>query len=302
MKVMQSLYSLETESTDIDLVKAEKLLLTKIELSHKLLLHLIHVITEVALYAERDAARRAGKYLPTDNDLSVKTKIAGNTIIWKIKNDEGFHSALQHFGLNTLMQEDQIKNIYQQLLQSPEYEEYNEPGERNKQSEKQILEFIFKNLMLQDEAFLTHLEENFINWDDDGDNMVVIISSYLGKPASGIFSKILSQEKTDFAKNLLRTVIEKKEVTLEMIRPKLKNWDADRIATLDLIILQMGICEFLYFDTIPTKVTINEYIDLAKEYSTPQSGQFINGLLDNIHKDLMSANKIHKRVFRNSTL
>jgi N utilization substance protein B len=89
---------------------------------------------------------------------------------------------------------------------------------------------------------------------------------------------------------------------MELIKPKLKNWDADRIATLDLIILQMGVCEFLYFETIPTKVTINEYIDLAKEYSTVQSGQFVNGLLDNINKELSAENKINKKIFRNSTI
>ena len=106
----------------------------------------------------------------------------------------------------------------------------------------------------------------------------------------------------DFAKSLLETVIEKKEVSMELLKPKLKNWDAERIAALDLIIIQMGICEFLFFETIPTKVTINEYIDLAKEYSTPQSGQFINGILDNIHKELTTQNKIHKKSFKNSTL
>jgi N utilization substance protein B len=302
MKVMQTLYSLETEASDIDQVKAQKLLLSKIELSHKLLLYLLQLVTEVALYAEKDAIRRAGKHLPTDQDLSVNTKIAGNTLIWKIRNDEVFLKAVKDAGLLSLLPEEQIKRIYQLLVQSAEYVEYNEPGERSKQSEKKILDFIFNGLMLQDENILTHLEEHFINWDDDGENMVVIINNYFSKPTSGLFGRILSPEKTEFAKNLLRTVIEKKEVTMEMIRPKLKNWDADRIASLDLIILQMGICEFLYFDTIPTKVTINEYIDLAKEYSTPQSGQFINGLLDNIHKDLLAANKIQKRVFRNSTL
>ena len=87
-----------------------------------------------------------------------------------------------------------------------------------------------------------------------------------------------------------------------LIKPKLKNWDADRIASLDLIILQMGVCEFLFFETIPTKVTINEYIDLAKDYSTIQSGQFVNGLLDNIHKELSAENKITKKSFKNSTI
>ena len=126
--------------------------------------------------------------------------------------------------------------------------------------------------------------------------------NYLSKNEGVSFTEILSKEKWDFAKNLLRTVNDKESHTLELIKPKLKNWDADRIAALDLIILQMGVCELLYFETIPTKVTINEYIDIAKAYSTTQSGQFINGLLDNIHKELSAENKIIKKTFKNSTL
>src|SRR5690606_39184896 len=113
-----------------------------------------------------------------------------------------------------------------------------------------------------------------------------------------IFTDILSKEKWEFAKTLLQTVLDKQAHTLTMIKPKLNNWDADRIAALDMILLQMGICEFLYFETIPTKVTINEYIDIAKTYSTVNSGQFVNGLLDNIHKELLAENKIEKRNFK----
>ena len=83
-----------------------------------------------------------------------------------------------------------------------------------------------------------------------------------------------------------------------MIKARLKNWDPERIAALDMILMQMGVCEFLYFPTIPPKVTINEYIDLAKDYSTAQSGQFVNGILDGIHKDLLKEDKIHKSDFK----
>ena len=103
----------------------------------------------------------------------------------------------------------------------------------------------------------------------------------------------------EFAKILLLTAQEKKELTMEMIRPKLKNWEPERIAAVDMILMRMGVCEFLFFETIPPKVTINEYIDLAKEYSTNQSGQFVNGILDNIHKDLLREDKLHKVSFKN---
>ena len=88
--------------------------------------------------------------------------------------------------------------------------------------------------------------------------------------------------------------MEKKEYTMDLIKPRLKNWDVDRIALLDMILMRMGTCEFLYFETIPAKVTLNEYIDLAKDYSTAQSGHFVNGILDNIHKELTLENKLRK--------
>ncbi|MCU0389007.1 MAG: transcription antitermination factor NusB [Chitinophagaceae bacterium] len=99
---------------------------------------------------------------------------------------------------------------------------------------------------------------------------------------------------------MLETVINRRGQLDELIKPKLKNWDPERLAQLDTILLEMGVCEFLYFETIPIKVTINEYIDLAKEYSTQQSGQFVNGILDNLRKELESNNQIHKVAFTRS--
>ncbi len=144
------------------------------------------------------------------------------------------------------------------------------------------------------------VEENFTNWDDDADMLRLLVQNFLNKPSTFNFQELISQEKWQFGKDLLETVLEKKEVTMEYIKPKLKNWDPERIAVLDMILMRMGVCEFLYFETIPPKVTINEYIDLAKEYSTPQSGQFVNGILDNIHKDLVKDDKMHKVAFKPS--
>ena len=97
-----------------------------------------------------------------------------------------------------------------------------------------------------------------------------------------------------FAVDLLNTAIDKKPITEGIIVPKLKNWDPERIALIDMILLRLGVCELMYFDTIPTKVSINEYIDLAKEYSTEQSGHFVNGILDSIHKEMVASGKIQK--------
>ncbi len=298
---MQTLYGLE-EKQEIGMAAAQKSLAQKIELSRELYTYLIYFITQVARYAETDARKKAGKHLPTVMDLAVNTRLAGNELLWKIIENPQFCSAEREFKPDQKIDRDLLKKIYQQLIVTPEYAEYIQEQGRDKKTEKNIFEFIFNNLLLPNEDFISHIEELFINWDDDAEMMQLLVQNFLNKPVMTGFLEILSPEKKQFAKDLLSTVVNKSSYTLELIKPKLKNWDADRIAALDLIILQMGVCEFLYFETIPTKVTINEYIDLAKEYSTAQSGHFVNGLLDNIHKDLQSENKIDKKKFKNSVL
>jgi transcription antitermination protein NusB len=302
VKVMQTLYTIDSMSGEVKPGEPLIILNKKLEQSRQLFTYLIYFITEVARYSETDARQKASKNLPSAADLSVNTKIAGNEVLWKILEQPGFTAAVAEFKLNHIVDTELLKKIYLQLVASPEYKEYIEIQARDKKAEKEILEFIFSTLLLPNEDFINHLEENFIHWDDDGEMMEQLVLSFLQKPHSYNFGDIVSKEKLDFAKNLLQTTLEKSEVTLELIKPKLKNWDADRIAALDLIILQMGVSEFLFFETIPTKVTINEYIDLAKDYSTVQSGQFVNGLLDNIHKELNEQNKIHKKNYKNSTL
>ena len=302
VKVMQTLYTIDSVSGDTKPGEPIAILTKKIEQSRSLYTYLIYFITEVARFSETDARQKASKHLPTAGDLAVNTKIAGNELLWRLLEDTSFTSAVKEFKLEHLVERDLLKRIYLELVSSEEYSEYIELKSRDKKSEKKVLEFIFTHLMLPNENFISHVEELFINWDDDAEMMQALVMNYLNKPAQQNFNDILSKEKWEFAKSLLTTVLDKTEQSLELIKPKLKNWDADRIAALDLIILQMGVCEFLYFETIPTKVTINEYIDLAKDYSTVQSGQFVNGLLDNIHKELTAENKILKKNFKNSVL
>lgn len=302
VKVMQTLYAIDSMDGGAKPGEPIAILTKKVEQSRQLFTYLVYFLTEVARYSEADARQRASKHLPTASDLNVNTKIAGNELLWKMLEAQGYRAAVADLKPEHIIDTELLKKIYAQLVASEEYATYIEEQSRDKKSEKDILEFIFSNLLLPNEDFINHLEENFIHWDDDAEMMNQLVLNFLQKPANVNFNEMVGKDKWEFAKSLLETVLDKKEVSMELIKPKLKNWDADRIAALDLIILQMGVCEFLYFETIPTKVTINEYIDLAKEYSTTQSGQFVNGLLDNIHKELTAENKIHKKSFKNSTL
>jgi transcription antitermination protein NusB len=302
VKVMQALYSIESMNNETRPGEALQILKQNIEQSRHLFTYLVYFIIEIARFAEKDAAQKAKKHLPTANDLNINTKIAGNEIVWTILENISFKKSVEHFKIKYLIDYELVRKLYLSLISSGEYQEYIELKSRDKKSEKKILEYIFGNLMLPEENFISDVEEKFIHWDDDADTMILLINGLFQKPASFDFEEMVGNEKMDFAIDLLECVIDKKSYCLELIKPKLKNWDAERIASLDMILMQMGVCEFLYFETIPPKVTINEYIDLAKEYSTEQSGYFINGILDNIHKELITQNKIHKKNFKNSTL
>jgi transcription antitermination protein NusB len=282
VKVMQTLYTLDS-FTEIKSGEPVKLLRRQFEQSKQLFAYLTFFLTEVARYAEKDAVKKSAKYLPSQDDLNINTKVAGNELLWKIVEEPSYKQAIADLKPQHILDEALLKKTYETLVATEEYKEYITAQSREKKSEKGILTFIFSNLMLPNEHFINHVEEHFINWDDDGEMMNLLMLNFLQKPQQFNFNEMVSKD-------------------MELLKPKLKNWDADRIASLDLIIIQLGIVEFLYFETIPTKVTINEYIDLAKDYSTLQSGQFINGILDNIHKELSTAGKIEKISFKNSKI
>ena len=302
VKVMQTLYSIESMNKETRPGEPLQILKKNLENSQQLFTFLVYYLMEVARYAEKDALQKSQKYLPTESDLKVNTKIVGNEILWAIAENVSFQKSAEKFKTKYLINDELVKKCYHVLVNSAQYKKYIAEQSRDKKSEREILEFIFSDLMIPDEYFLSDVEEKFIHWDDDAEMMILLMNKFLQKPSSFDFEQMIGEEKMKFGVDLLQAVIDKDEYCLELIKPKLKNWDSERIALLDMILIKMGVCELLYFETIPTKVTINEYIDLAKEYSTEQSGHFVNGILDNIHKELTAQNKIHKTNYKNSTL
>lgn len=298
VKVMQTLYTLSTLENEVKPGEPVKLLQRHFDQSKDLLTYLTFFLTEVAGYAETDAYIRSNKHLPTKEDLNVNTKIAGNEVLWKIKENASFQQELGKAKPEQRLDKELVRKMYHRLVDTPQYKDYIKTNERIHGQEREILEFILNELMLEDEIFISHIEENFINWDDDADMVVQTLRNFLQKTSAANFAEVISADKWEFAKSLLTTFRDKEKHLETYIIPKLKNWDPERIAALDMIIMKLGVAEFLYFETIPPKVTINEYIDIAKEYSTQQSGQFVNGILDNIHKELVEQNKLHKTDFK----
>ncbi|MET0635037.1 MAG: transcription antitermination factor NusB [Chitinophagaceae bacterium] len=298
VKVMQTLYTMDSLENMTKPGEPQKILQNHFNQTRGLLVYLTWFLIQVARQVEKEAHKRASKHLPSVEDLNVNIKIAGNELLWKMMEDPELVDQFAKEKPEHKSDPDLIRRIYLELVTRPEYQSYILSNSREKQEEKKILEFIFNDLMLANETFVSHLEENFTNWNDDGEMIVQLLAGYLGKPHSFKFNEMLSADKALFARQLLQTVLDKDAHLHEIIIPKLKNWDPERIALLDMILMKMGVAEFLYFETIPPKVTINEYIDLAKEYSTEQSGQFINGILDNIHKEMVRDGKMEKTEYR----
>ncbi len=295
---MQTLYTVSTLEKDVKPGEPQQLLQQHFDQARTLFVYLIYFLTEVSRYAETNAHNRAGKHLPNAADLNVNTKIAGNELLWKILDDAALKEQFALQKPELMMDKELLRKIYYSLTETPEYKNYTAQPGRDKTEEKKIIEFILNDLLLANDAFVAHVEENFTNWDDDGEMLVQLLAGYMHKPGTFNFKQMMSADKEQFAKNLLQTVLEKSEHLQGLIIPKLKNWDPERIAQLDMIMMKMGVAEFLYFETIPPKVTINEYIDLAKDYSTAQSGQFVNGILDNIHKELVQQGKMQKVEYK----
>jgi transcription antitermination protein NusB len=298
VKVMQLLYCIDSTNDTTAFKNPVHTLDKNFSKTRELLTFLLYNIIAVAKYAEIASLHRSSKYVPTEEDLNVNTKISGNQILWQIVEDASFQVACEEFKTKLVTDQAIVKKLYEQLVETDKYKKYIHQQSRERNDEIEMLSYIFNELMLQHDWFVSSTEDKFSNWDDDAEMLQIIINKYLPRPQSISMQSLLDGDKWNFAKTLLTTCLDKKEYLMGLISPKLKNWDADRIASLDMAILLMGVSELLYFETIPTKVTINEYIDLAKEYSTPQSGQFVNGILDNLHKELLENGKINKIAYK----
>ncbi len=297
INVLQTIYETNSQEMNYNPDMAMKNLNAKFDKTNALYIATIQLLYSITQYVLISANQRASKMAPTAEDMNVNTKLAGNILIEQLKRSELFASMVKKYKTTFLFDEEIIKNLYTILSKTDEYKEYINTNERNSNQEKKILETIFDICIYGNEDTAVLLAEHYMNSYNDFEMLYAWNEKMLLNIKAFPFDKIISSEKLEYAQDLLKCYYDKKDQVFSLIDPKLVNWDPERIATIDMIILHLGICEFLYFTTIPVKVTINEYIDLAKSYSTPQSGQFVNGLLDNVRKDLEKNNQLIKTQY-----
>lgn len=298
-KVLQVLYAYYT-SEDKSLNNAEKELFFCIRKTYDLYHFLMVLVIEIADYAEQRIEIKKNKHQPTYEDLNPNTKFISNQIIQFLRENRQLHAYISQQKLSWVNHPELIKELYLFLTESDFYNEYMADKNRSFLDDRKFTDKLLNDIILVAEDLHEVLEEMSIYWNDDIEFTVSMISKTLKKfhPHSGSDQNLMpmfkDQDDRDFARDLLRKSIINHDELLELIKEHSKNWDLDRIAFMDILIMQLAATEFIYFPSIPTKVSLNEYIELSKFYSTEKSRNFINGILDKALKDLKKSGKINK--------
>lgn len=296
IKVLQTLYAF-FQSEDTDTKIAEKNYLKSVDESYRLYLLNMLFLQEVAGYSKKDWEIKSNKYVPTEADRRASLRLYENEVLLAVRENEPFQKLVKKNLLQHHIDKDLVRKLYKKFAESDYYESYLATEKTTPKEQQYCLVNLYKT-MLSEELFLDYLEDVSPTSGDDQSLIFGAIKRTLRSlPAAEDFCEEQLPNPLfmeDFGKELLYQTIRHNDEFQELIVEKLKNWKEDRVAILDMIILKMGICEFLYFETIPTKVTINEYVSLAKDYSTDKSKRFINGILDRIMKDLKEQDKIRK--------
>ncbi len=298
-RIVQIVYSWY-QNTNKDLRTAEKELLFGLQKSYDLYYYLLLLMVELTkAYNARVEAKR-NKYLPTDEDLNPNVRLIENKFIRQLSQNNQFNKYLSERPMSWSEHDVFVKNLLDEILDSDTYAEYSNISKTNYNGDREFWRKTFKQFIYNNEKLDEILEDESIFWNDD----IEIVQTFVMKSIkqfseqAGENQRLLPMFKDDedrqFALKLLHDTILNQQKYRQLIEHHTEKWDFDRIAFMDMIIMQIALAEIHTFETIPTSVSLNEYIELAKSYSTPKSGTFVNGILDAIVADLRKKNIIFK--------
>tara|TARA_R110002167_G_scaffold11308_18_gene50176 strand:- start:1547 stop:2494 length:948 start_codon:yes stop_codon:yes gene_type:complete len=301
VKVMQCIYAL-TQSKDDSLEKQEKFLQASIDNMYTLYLLMLSLMIEIRTRAASQVELASKKYLSNSSDkFPDKQKFASNRLLLQIANNKTLKNELAKRKLqNWYLNEEYVRLLYNEIVASDIYTQYMTSGSSSYEEDKILVMDLFKEIIAPNEKIYAYFEDDKLTWVDD----LPIVNTFLLKQfkkvkesqnESFFLPRLLKDEDDlDFAKKLLAKTLLNDAKWEKEIEGKTPNWDKDRIAEVDAILLKMAICELLNFPSIPEKVTINEFLEIAKEYSTPKSSIFINGILDKLVREYRTDDKLKK--------
>ena len=300
VKVLQSIYAYN-QSEVKNLEKQEKFLLYNMEQMQDLYLLMLQLFIALRDQAENYLVVSQKKHLATALEKNPSRLFVNNKVIELIADNESFLDTIKTKKLNYWEEDSEyVAILFNDLKEKDWYQAFLAKKSANFSEDKDFLIRIFKEVIAPNEKLYEYLEDKRLTWLDDFPLVNTLILKMLQKISEKNVESILipevykNNEDRSYALELLQKVIVYDEELTTMVDEKTPNWDKERIADLDMIILKMGISEFLHFPSIPVRATINEYLEVSKEYSTPKSSLFINGILDKMVKDLSSEDKLNK--------
>lgn len=282
----------------------EKLLFDHIRDTGRAYLFHFLFLVEVADAVGKEAVIKAAKYLPSEEDRQFNQKFYANSLAASLRADDAFRKCIERERLEILLDSDMIRLAYNRLKSTSTYQDYlastlNGSGKEGEE-ERRIALSLFEEVVWTNEDLNQYWEDVFPSWDEDAEIVVPRVQAALRQwkpgqtPAWDSGQQELPQESREFVSRLLRLSLEHERELEALVAPKLDNWELERVSLMDRILIRMALTELLYCETIPVKVSINEYIDISKTYSTPKSKDFINGVLDNLMKTLREEGRIRK--------
>lgn len=301
VKVMQCIYAL-VQSKDDSLAKQEKFLRVSMENMYVLYLLILSLLAELHKMAATHVSHASKKYLATEDDnFPDREKFIKNRLLLQIANNEALKNELSNRKLNHwYLNEEYVKIIYKAVTASDIYKGYMTNGKDSYEDDREVVLQLYREIIAPNDKVYDFFEDEKLTWVDDFPIVNTFLMKRLKKAgeSSGerffLPSLLKDQQDMDFAIELLTKTLLNDAKWEKEIEGKTPNWDNDRIAEIDSIILKMAICELLNFPSIPEKVTLNEYLEIAKEYSTPKSSIFINGVLDKLAKEYKSTGRLQK--------
>ena len=297
-KVVKAVYA-HTQCEGITPAASEKNLVLSINRAYDLYFHLLALVPEIAEYAAERIRIGENKKLPTYDDLHPNRKFVENKVIARLVEDEGLQAELKSRKLSWANHRDLIVALYNALIRQTFYQKYMQSEERSFRQDAQLVSDIYMTMLEEFEPLESALEEQSVLWNDDLGFLLTMVSRTIlsmreGHEAIKLMPQFKSEEDLDYAKSLMRYSIASYDRISLLLDNAMNNWDIERVALMDKIILVAAIAEAENFPSIPVRVTMNEYIDIAKCYSTESSGGFINGILDKIIARLTDEGKIVK--------
>lgn len=305
IKVLQALYAFTQEGSG-NVAAAERSLFKSLDKLYELYIHQLSLLVAVVDFARLRNEENKLKFLPTSEDLNPNTRFAENRILEKLENNRQLSRLSKEYHIYWKDEEDLIRKLYNTLRESDEFADYKNSEEDTFSRDKYLVSKVLLAIMSESEWLRFYYEDKFIYWKEDFDLSIMMVDKTLAAIKEKhdefmVLPTLLKDEDRDggsedkeFLKLLFRKTITQDKEFEQLIDEQTENWESERIALMDKLILKMALAELTEMASIPVKVTLNEYIELSKEYSTPRSKIFVNGLLDKLIVKLKGSGQIKK--------